>query len=136
MTRCLAAAPHEAAHAIVAAHFGLRIESVSIEQTAGNLGTCSVAPRTGRELQYLVMLGAGQAADQILKSPDASCGASGDRGIAYELGWTYADWRPAVALARNLLRGELKAAWLATTDALALSDLSGRHVRAILRRYR
>lgn len=129
MTRRRSVARHEAAHAVLAARFGLDIVRVSITSHADELEGYSLirCPRS-HDLAVGVTLAAGEAADRIYRHRDAGELSSADRAIAAEHGLGDAAWRHLVGLARHYLRGEVSSQWLAITEALLERDLTGAEV--------
>lgn len=133
VTRRVNIARHEAGHAVVAVHLGVKLLRVMLDEYGGL--TAVECPRS-RDLQLGVTFAAGAAADRIGKTPASDEQLSVDRQLAAEHGFGKREWPALEALARAYLRGPCKHAWLAVADALMLSDLTGAQVRRIVRRYR
>ena len=134
MTRTQRSAAHEAGHAVVATLCGLHVLSVRLTcKDPGYYGYTRFRCPESKRYEVGVTLAAGAAADRINQAGD--WGSEEDRCLALGAGFSKRDWNHLEALARSLLRGKGKAAWLAITDALMLSDLTGAQVREIVKRY-
>ena len=141
MTRPLSVCRHEAAHAVVASHLGVKVDKVLIgEEGAFSdpehgmiLGYTVFRPERKTALAYAIALAAGTAADRLFGAGDYS---QVDKQGTIDAGFSARDWPHLVALAKNLLRGPLAKAFTAVTAALEHTDLTGAQVRRIVRRYR
>lgn len=132
VSRTRTAAAHEAGHAVAAVVLGLCLERVALTPGQEYYGFTQVrCPKTKR-YEVGVMFASGAAADHLAKAGD--WGSEEDRKLVLGAGFSRRDWLHLEALARSLLRRH-KAPWLAVTDALLLSDLTGAQVRRIVKRY-
>lgn len=137
--RPLSVCRHEAGHAVVASHLGVKIDRVLVgdadfEHPELGLikGYTIFRPEKKLALAYAVALAAGPAADRISRAGDYS---TGDRQAVLDAGFCPGDWPHFEALARNLLRGKCRLAWERVSEALVLTDLTGAQVRRMVKRY-
>lgn len=130
---------HEAAHAVVACHLGVKVDKVLIgdadfvDPDHGLIsGYTLFRPEKKSAVAYAIALAAGSAADRIGKTAPLY---AVDRQATLDAGFCPGDWPHFEALARNLLRGKCRTAWEKVTEALALTDLTGVQVRRMVKRY-
>lgn len=126
---------------MVGLHLGVKLGEIVVGEEAYHSGMFGAIrghtifyPERRLALQYHVALAAGPAGDKL--SRVAGDYSEGDRLAAKDAGANLDDWPHLIALAKNLLRGPLRAPWDAVSEALAVRNLQPRALRRIYRETR
>jgi hypothetical protein len=138
-----ATAQHEAAHAVVGVYLGLPLRRVRVEPpTPALTGSGSAhfdcerknSPNWegyARRLHLGIMYAAGAAGD-ALHGRDTPYHWRVDFRLIREVGFSKAERRVLLDIARQYLAGPCKREWSAVTEALLERDLTGPEIKALV----